>query len=45
MYSIFIVYDCIEARSGSSMPFKAYFISEAWMKAVKQEEMDLDINE
>jgi len=40
-----MVYDCIEARSGSSCPFKAYFISEAWMKAVKQEEMDLDITE
>lgn len=45
MYSIFMVYDTVEARSGSSCPFKAYFISEAWMKIVKQEEMDLDITQ
>jgi len=44
--SIFMVYDTIEARSGVSCPFKAYFISEAWLKAINNEDMtDLDVAE
>jgi len=44
--SIFMVYDTIEARSGAACPFKAYFISEAWLKAINNEDMtDLDLNE
>lgn len=44
MYSIFMVYDCVEARSGSPCPFKVYFLSDAWLKAAKLEEAEIDAN-
>lgn len=44
MYSIFLVYDTVEARSGAKCPFKAYFLSDAWLKAAKLEDGDIDAN-
>jgi len=44
--SIFMVYDTIAAKSGKSCPFKTYFISEAWLKALKSDDYtDLDLNQ
>jgi len=44
--SIFMVYDTIAANSGKGCPFKTYFISEAWFKAIKSEDFtDLDLNQ